>query len=297
MARRKRNNNERDNNQIVVDYESASAICAAATADYGNHNKAGIDYWNNRTGDCEMEWMGLNGFARDGETSLAATVRAVREGFPKGAELIHSLGQTIEPPVTQSIRRRCVWADFGDEVSMDRVYSGNLDTAWRRPVKRMSVGPSKVRIVVDSIASGGMDSERMAWRGVAASKLADSLTEAGYAVEVVSAFDGPGQAGLFRVSCVVKSFETPMDIQTLAATTALPAFFRAIGHIMQPIHANDGEAGDGCCYRVQDLDATRFNEDGVTMFVAGQELQDMDSASKWVNECIAFIDNQYALAA
>jgi hypothetical protein len=63
---------------------------------------------------------------------------------------------------------------------------------WHMTTKQISTGPSRIRIIVDSIAPAVEEADRMRWRGVAALKLADILTSAGYTVQVESAFTGYG---------------------------------------------------------------------------------------------------------
>lgn len=183
-------------------------------------------------------WTQTAGQLKAGETSAADVIfRYCRDGWAEGASLVQEVGVGIVPPAPTSIRRRATNADAGDEVDMQRVWNGDLDHAWRRTSRRQSSAQRRVRIVVDCIQSCGIDPDGMARRGAAAIKLADVLTEAGYSVQLSVAFHGPAERS-FKLGVVVKPYEAPVDITTLCAAGAHPAFFRILGHGWGELHGS-----------------------------------------------------------
>lgn len=253
-------------------------------------------YWRSYEAD---SWMGLDKRdTRPGERAGAATMRLAREGWPRGADMVMTHGERLDVPTILSIKRRGVWCDQGDEVEMQRIWSGDLDTAWRTTKKRPTRSPTRVRIVLDSLASCAVSSETMAMRGAAAIRLCDALTTAGYSVEMRSAWQGDAKDQFF-LSVTVKSFDMPVDIGSLAATVGLPSFFRALGHQWGPM-ASKQAYGGASGYQVQDLDEGRFEEPNVLLFCIGQGIETISAANEWIRGCVNTlngINEEQAIAA
>lgn len=251
-------------------------------------NKQNLDSFRNNVG---HGWCGTATSMKEGETPTQTTLRLIREGWDEGVRLMDSVAGSVEIPTPLSIRRRNVWSDQGDEVEMQRVWQGQLDTAWRRVAKPLGMGPKRVRVVIDSIASGGEDEAKMRWRGVAAMKLADALINAGYSVQVESAFKGfDGEDWVARV--IVKEYTSPLDLSSLAATTALPAFFRAMGHEWHfiPSERRIRECGYGVC--TLDKADVEDTEDEAPIFLAHQRLTTDAKAAAWVAECVKELQSE-----
>jgi hypothetical protein len=239
--------------------------------------------------DGNLHWYGLSKDAKDGEKPTNATMRLIRNGWKRGVKLMQEVAASVEAPTPRSIRRRAEWSDQGDEVEMQRVWGGNLDRAWRRTRKLSGVGPRRVRILVDSIAGGGEDSDSMRWRGVAAMRAADLLVDAGYAVQVESVFKGGDSPKDFYLDVVVKSYTDPLDMTSLAATTALPAFFRALGHDWH-FYASEVPTSAGYSVgRAKLMDFPSDDDDAVELLVS-QSVNSRENAAAWVAEAIKQID-------
>lgn len=239
-------------------------------------------------------WCGTDEAMRDGETPTATTLRLIREGWDEGVKLMDSVAGSVDIPTPLSIRRRNVWSDHGDEVDMQRVWQGQLDTAWRRVAKPLGMGPKRVRVVIDSIASAGVEPEQMRWRGVAAMKLADALINAGYSVQVESAFKGndtdDGKEWVARV--IVKEYTAPLDLSSLAATTAMPAFFRALGHEWHFIPSKSRIKAAGYYVCTLDKSDVADSDDEAPVFLAHQELTTGKKAATWVAECVKELQSE-----
>lgn len=251
-------------------------------------NESSLKSWREQAG---HGWCGTGTAMKEGETPTQTTLRLIREGWDEGVKLMDSVAGSVEIPTPLSIRRRNVWSDQGDEVEMQRVWQGQLDTAWRRVAKPLGMGPKRVRVVIDSIASGGLDEEKMRWRGVAAMKLADALINAGYSVQVESAFKGTDdEEWVARV--IVKEYTAPLDLSSLAATTALPAFFRALGHDWHfiPSERRIRDAGYGVSKLTKDDVADSGDE--APIFLASQKLTTDAKAAEWVAECVKELQSE-----
>jgi hypothetical protein len=235
------------------------------------------------------DWYGIeNDVLSPTEKGCAAVRRLISSGWMRGVDLMQQVASSVDLPMPKSIRRRSVWGDHGDEVDMQRVWQGNLDSAWRRMTKTSGLGPQRVRILVDAVASGGLSAETMRWRGVAALRLADALTESGYSVQVESGFEAASPED-YRLRVIVKQYTDPLDLSTLAATTALPGFFRALMHQWQAVVS---KRPTGIGYSVNRLQPENFadeNDDGSALFVASQSIKSVEAASDWVKECINFL--------
>lgn len=237
-----------------------------------------------------LEWHGLSRDARRSETPTGAVRRLLVEGWPRGVELMEAVRSGVEVPDPISVRRRGVWDAEGAEVDMQRVYAGALDTAWRRTKRLAGRGPQRVRLLVDSIASGGANADSMRWRGVAALVAADALTAAGYSVQVESTFRGGSEGIFYTPRCIVKPYQSPLDLSTLAATTALPAFFRALWHNWHYIAAPEHIGSCGYAVSIVQLSDCKDQSDSAPMFLSGQSIDSAEAAQRWVAETIGAIN-------
>jgi hypothetical protein len=237
----------------------------------------------------DAEWYGVRRENKLGEQAGMTVARLVRDGWPEGVRLMEQVQSQIAPPQARSIRRRAQWSDQGDDLNLQRLYAGNIDRMWHMTTKQISTGPSRIRIIVDSIAPAVEEADRMRWRGVAALKLADILTSAGYTVQVESAFTGYGggdnprvQSGKRTLRVIVKPYSAPLDLNSLAATTALPGFFRALGH-----------AWAGGSMSVPQLKASDVTDesDKAMGVIISQQVLDAKSATDCVNKTVEQLDS------
>ncbi len=150
------------------------------------------------------------------------------KGWPEGSQrLLEIATRDINP---QSIRRRRERADQGAELDIHAVYRGDLSRAWTRTRRRSGSGVRSVSIVIDLGASCGVDASRLFWRGASALKLASALIESGYSVAIYGAASAKRADDCDTVDTVqmvsIKDEDQPLDLDRLAALTAMPGFFR-----------------------------------------------------------------------
>lgn len=239
------------------------------------------------------EWYGLK---QEGIGTLAGVARmATCDGWQRGADMLARIRETLDVPRLGSIKRRRIRSDRGDTIDMQRVYTGQLDTAWTRTARTNKVHNPRVFIMVDSLASGGMDAETMMWRGAAATMLGDLLSEAGYSVSIASGFIGyTSSRELMDVRVAIKPYNAPWDLNSAAAAVCSPAFFRALGHSFMWHHAT--KPADTSGMSVFPMPESKVMEDDTIetphRFLAPQRITSQQAALEWVRECVAKLETE-----
>jgi hypothetical protein len=163
-----------------------------------------------------------------GAPSFDVLQQRLRDGWSEGSErLLKIATRDINP---QSIRRRRERADQGAELDIHAVYRGDLSRAWTRTRRRSGSGVRSVSIVIDLGAHCGVGADQLFWRGASALKLATALTESGYSVAIYGAASAKRADEGDTVNTVqfvgIKDEDQPLDLDRLAALTAMPGFFR-----------------------------------------------------------------------
>lgn len=278
-------------NNVEGVYTLSEFLEAVNAPAYCEDNQRELEDWLT---DDRLKWMGISEDARSGENSFDATRRLVRDGWARGVKLIDSVVNSVTVPAPRSVRRAPMWRGQGDEIDQQRVWAGNLDRAWRTTGRERRNGPCRVRLIVDSIANAGVDAKDMRWRGVAALRLTDVLTEAGYSVQVegaINAKGGCGYSGRFKLRTIVKEYTQPLDLLTLAATTAMPAFFRSLMHTWGMVVADRERIGVG--YNVEHINIDDFvdEQDNAHAFVLSGSIDSADDATKAIAAVIAKLDS------
>ena len=164
-----------------------------------------------------------------GAASVAELQTRLKNGWKEGVEKIEKIA-TRELAAPASVRRRRIRSDAGDELDMQAVWRGDLNRAWTRTRRANRVGTRSVTIVIDLCASANVSSDRLFWRGASALRLAQLLTESGYSVALYGGFGGTrcDSSGKLAIGQLVeiKSQDAPLDMDKLAALTAMAGFFR-----------------------------------------------------------------------
>lgn len=262
-------------------------------------NPANAEHLKQHKGRNEMEWLGLKEEAKPKETSHECITRLVRDGWHKGVNLMEEVSKDISLPVPRTIRRTQRWTNSGDDIDMQKVWNGDIDNAWRNTYRDFRSGPQRVRILIDCIESGGADEKSMRWRGVAALKLTDALTEAGYSVQVESVMStkdwspGDNKEHKFVVRTIVKDYTQPADLLTLAATTAMPAFFRSLFHTWGSTVAKHKRFSVG--YQVPDktpVEDFKDDFDAAPVFMIEKSINTAAKATKRIAEILKEIDGE-----
>jgi hypothetical protein len=171
-----------------------------------------------------------NGMGQDwyGAPDRATMDKRLAEGWPEGSErLLKIATRDINPT---SIRRRRERADQGSEIDMQAVWRGDLSRAWTRTRRRTTGQARSITIVIDMGAHCGIKADALFWRGASALRLCQALTDAGYTVAIYGGCVGSGADTDRTVDAVpmveIKAEDQPLDLDKLAALTAMPGYFR-----------------------------------------------------------------------
>jgi len=187
---------------------------------------------------------------RGGMSTIDELKHFVHLGWKDGLKRMKDVVVQIKDiPGIKDIRRIGEWADQGDDLNIDRIYSGDCDRAWRRSKRVLREGASRHgRIFVNISTSAAVHPEDFFWRGAAACAAADILEDAGYRVEIAGFNMTRGtwndSAALDSVVIVyLKKFDEALDVERLAACTAHASFYRigVFAHeLSQPSYASMG---------------------------------------------------------
>lgn len=178
-----------------------------------------------------------------GLSSVKQVTELIDKGWPEGVAKIEALREKIGDPLPndckpQNMRRRRCWSDDGDDVSYDRLMSGQLDTMWRTTERRASGIVPTVSIAFSWGGRGAVTQEQMLWGGATALAISDLFEESGYSVEIVavnttaySTYGGRSSTGgKYTATCIqVKNTDEPMRIDTLATICCHAGVFRTFG--------------------------------------------------------------------
>lgn len=174
------------------------------------------------------------------KTSQDAKRKAL-EGWPELHAILKpmsdrlELGSEVTPHIALLRRRKRVKADFGDELDMHQVYSGNLATAWSHP-KRMIAHRHSERfatLAVNVAVNANVGFNETLWRAATALKICDMMQAAGRSLEIyiTVACDYFSSNLNGRFACRVKKYSEPLVIERLAAMSSA-AFLRTFGFVM-----------------------------------------------------------------
>lgn len=278
---------EYHNNHVERHFESASEYIALKPSEVNR------EFWDNYTGNrykyLSTDWLGING-------GYAALICAINGGWSDGLRKVEENLRDVTAPPMAGLRRRVVRGDFGDEVDIHRINSGDTERAWTSRRRRMSAhGHAQKTLLIKLNASHSVTAEQMFWRGAAAIKLCDAITDAGYGVEIIAlncADKLNGRSGLLD-SFAIKSFDMPLDRLELATITCLAGFFRIFGFkaytsMDYTINRSFGEPSDKYPTRFQSADAIKGLEN----------IDSRETAQAFINKTIAALSHEDdALAA
>lgn len=184
-------------------------------------------------------WHGTDGGAPE-------CFRLIKEGWP---EMLKTLQPMIErlrttfsldnaAALNVEVRRRKVRRmDHGDSLDITRVWNGQLDTAWSKPVKfpRISASQKYATIYFDAATPGAVDAKDTLWRAAAAICMIEVLTRMGVNTEVwvgstgTSPYEyGTRAPGRFLSAVRVKAFTDPLNEDRMATMLSC-AFYRTWG--------------------------------------------------------------------
>ena len=143
----------------------------------------------NRARECgasdSVRWYGTEG-------GFNGMLDRIEKGWPELREQLAKMLSDCElevprfPSMSRVRRRKIRRGDDGDDLHQERVWEGNLETAWDKPTRIEKVTPNNKRITIcfDVTANGWVTNEQAMWRAALCMLLVQSLTKAGRTFEI-----------------------------------------------------------------------------------------------------------------
>lgn len=235
------------------------------------------------------EWLGA--------PNRQVLMQRLKNGWPEGVQKIEQIA-TRELSAPASVRRRRIRGDHGDELDMQAVWRGDLTRAWSRTRRANRVGPRVINIIIDLGANAGTSSKQLFWRGASALRLAQLLTESGYNVALYGAIgirraDSSGKLNAAQL-VEIKSTDSPLDMDKLAALTAMAGFFRTsmfagIVYAADQHNNNDVDWGLGSAEPENIAKAVKLLPIPQDVIIQRNVLSE-EAANKWIDEALLQID-------
>ncbi len=214
--------------QHFTEYESISEMLDTVKLHPSNQNHQTACIFSTTARDTPFDraWRG-------GISTLTEFRDFINRGWPEGLKRMQDvIVQLKDIPAVKDIRRIGEWADQGDDLNIEKVYSGDIDSAWRRTKRVLKPGASiHGRIFINVSTSCYVRPEEFFWRGATAITAADLLEDAGYRVEIAGfndtayTWDRSASRDSF-VLVYLKRFDEELDMERLAAITAHASFLR-----------------------------------------------------------------------
>ena len=178
-------------------------------------------------------WFGF------GINSYTEMTTKIRDGWPEYAELLGKRAaeldaaldlETVRAMTIDVRKRKRHRMDQGDTLDLPRVWNGDLDHAWERPVRvpRRSASQRYVTIYLDVSAAAMRNARDAVWRAIAAKKITDLFTSAGFSTEI---WVGDSTSGAYVwnqnapaktwTGVRVKEFSQPINEDRLAAMSSV----------------------------------------------------------------------------
>ena len=221
------------NNCISTVYESIEEIEEIGIP---NALKYNYEIYNNYMKEQKSSaWFG------GGVRTPKEAMQKIKDGWPEMLQRLNDMWGDERPELSLAAsvvkvrRRKRHRKDYGDTLDMQRVWNGQLDTAWERPERehRLTATQRHATLYIDMGTTCGTSADATLWRAAAAMLICDILVQAGRAVEIYVGDSGagayPGGGPTYMQNAVrVKSYTQPLYMERLAAMVSM-AYFRSYG--------------------------------------------------------------------
>jgi hypothetical protein len=141
--------------------------------------------------------------------------------------------------------------------------------------------------------SWNIEASQLFWKGAAILFLADTLSNAGYSVEVITSIqmknvELKGAASSITKAVTLKAASDPLNLNNLASGLCLAGFFRVLGfaHAAQCPFPIDSGWGKPSSITAGDIDAP-----DTSIVVQGSEVKDLVSAQAYIERTLAGIES------
>lgn len=172
-------------------------------------------------------WYGDSSF----ENVVAmVTTTGWRSGLDKARKNLEITNGYV--PRVAAIKPILTWTDHGDDIEIDKVYSGELETAWRgKKKKKIASGAKLITVAIQFDALAYRSAEDFFWRGAVAAVVADALESAGYRVKILAYQHDRKSFGEKNYCSTIglKDHREPLELEKLIAVTGHVGAFRWLG--------------------------------------------------------------------
>jgi hypothetical protein len=247
---------------------------------YGDAN-LGLDCWN------ELSASGK-------PITVGRITEWLMGGWPAGVERIRKeLGQ-IKIPTLTDIRRKGRWTDSGDELSVDRLYSGDVDRCWRDSRRGVVHRPPPLHLFSD--ISVNCNDGQLFWRGAVTCAFAEAAVAVGHKVciEQVINIEGLTRSGSGFLSVTrIKDYNVPLNPAAMAAIAANTASLRLtdFGHCVQIPETIQGY-GSPTPISVQRLAVRGVVDERAHTLLVPQTIYSKEGAIDWANRACADLERR-----
>lgn len=206
-----------DNRLLLIKFRSQIDLMRAARY-CPDHNKKVMGYYYNNTD------YSNNTYGRNCTTAKMARSKVLKP-WSYGAEQIQARSDKMLYPLTSKIereRRKLTWDDHGDEIDIDKIYSGGFDTLWRRAKRQNRLSSiKKAEIFIQMSAAWIQTPESMFNQVATGLALAQYLQRKRVQTRIVAIayFVKIARETDLLVLLNVKNFNQKASLDELAATT------------------------------------------------------------------------------
>jgi len=204
----------------ILKFDNVLDIMSIKREDAAERNRGRFDQMTASYG---VSWLGVENTTSVERLGVTGWKTGVSKAFK-------SLGELPEISVAKGIKRKRIRGMSGDELDMQRIYSGDLENAWSSMAHAKRRKPKVISIKVNLGANCNMNADSLFWKGAVCVRLADLLESAGYRVEIIgySHASNTYTSGVrnYYVEVPIKEATEVLDIDKLAFVTGLAGFFR-----------------------------------------------------------------------
>ncbi len=225
---------------MSVHYDSLADLLSDSAKNHNNERKFNA-IKNGKKTSCDGSWYG-SGINNSGE-SLSAGINGddiLLKNLQEKIKILDEKTANQHYPETDQVLQRAkrvrINCDFGDEIDIHKIYSGQADVAWTKRIR--SEIDSKHRLVNVFVNIGGAsieDCNDSLWRAAVAVKLQRDLEAAGKVMRlIVGTYSKTAVIGCRKnltCSVVVKNFNENLSLRRTAAMCNL-GFNRSAGFMM-----------------------------------------------------------------
>lgn len=228
------------------------------------------------------------GFSDGTRDQHLAMDKMLTNGWPTGVRHAQKLANRMSVQQPQSRKRRRRRGPVGGDIDMDRVYSGQLDTAWTKTARLNKSAPATAHILVNTTVPARKNSDVIYWRGAVAWQLCQQLEQSGYSVRVsiacpVILFDGHDTEVTITVD--VKQSYQRMNPTSMIAGIAHPAIFRL--YMLAAIYQrSEYKVGSGLGKPDYGADVAPHGHKGSKIFTIGHDVEGQKSAQNAMNRFV-----------